>query len=72
MTENTVSDRINDCEALPEIIRFSRFYGKADAGKEYFHIEDKNGCGVKKSQYHIMKKKGNLQEKWLRSILMRS
>ena len=69
VTENTVSDRINDCEALPEIIRFSRFYGKADAGKECFHIEDKNGCGVKKSQYHIMKKEGEFTGKEVKKYL---
>lgn len=69
VTENTVSDRINDCETLPEIIRFSRFYGKADAGKECFHIEDKNGCGVKKSQYHIMKKEGEFTGKEVEEYL---
>lgn len=57
--KNTVSDRINDCEALPETIRFSRFYGKKESGKEYFYIEDKNGCGMKKSLYHIMEKEGD-------------
>ncbi|MDO4469494.1 MAG: hypothetical protein Q4C84_06580 [Bacillota bacterium] len=54
VTENTVSDRINVCEALPDTIRFSKFYGKEETGQENFCIEDESGCGVKKSWYHIM------------------
>ena len=58
-TENSISDRINDCEMLPDTIRFSRFYGQDELRKEKFHIEDKNGCGVKKSWYHVMEKEGD-------------
>lgn len=58
VTENTISDRINDCEILPDTIRFGRFYGKEETGQENFCIEDQSGCGVKKSWYHIMESQG--------------
>ena len=69
VTENSISDRINDCEMLPDTIRFSRFYGQDELGKEKFHIEDKKGCGVKKSWYHVMEKEGNFTREDIQEYL---
>lgn len=69
VVENTISDGMNDCEALWDTIRFHKFYGKGELGKESFHIEDRNGCGVKKSWYHIMESEGDFTRKVVQNYL---
>lgn len=69
VTGNTISDRMNDYETLSDIITIGKYYGQEKMGRENFYLEDKNGCGIKESWYHVIESEEDFTKEMIQNYL---
>lgn len=69
VANNTVGDKMHGYDALPDTMKFSKFYGVDMLKVEEFRAEDKNGSGVRKWFYHIMRKEGEFAGEEIRKYI---